>query len=137
VPKSTSGACLVLQARFNVLLFQLPPANALLFPSPADCCDGTDELSGCKNTCIEKNSAKRDALRAKIDEFKASLEKKAQYAASAAGVREHIKQRHANVDGDIASTEQELQKLTGAARGAGLQLALLQQPAAAAVRRCR
>eukprot|EP00878_Enallax_costatus_P000980 GHUV01001112.1.p1 GENE.GHUV01001112.1~~GHUV01001112.1.p1 ORF type:complete len:580 (+),score=160.69 GHUV01001112.1:58-1797(+) len=77
-----------------------------------DCCDGSDELSGCKNTCIEKNSAKRDALKKKIDEYKASLEKKAQYAASAAGVREHIKQRHQNVDGDIANTEEELAKLT-------------------------
>lgn len=79
----------------------------------ADCCDGSDELSGCKNTCIEKNSAKRDALKQKIDEYKASLEKKAQYAASAAGVRENIKLRHQNVDGDIANTEQELEKLTG------------------------
>lgn len=79
----------------------------------ADCCDGSDELSGCKNTCIEKNSAKRDALKQKIDEYRASLEKKTQYASSAAGVREHIKQRHQNVDGDIANTEEELQKLTG------------------------
>ncbi|WIA37222.1 hypothetical protein OEZ86_014172 [Tetradesmus obliquus] len=87
-------------------------ATSFVDDGVCDCCDGTDELSGCKNTCIEKNSAKRDALRAKIDEYKASLEKKGQYAASAAGVREHIKQRHANVDGDIAATEQELQKLT-------------------------
>ncbi|KAF8065786.1 glucosidase 2 subunit beta [Scenedesmus sp. PABB004] len=77
-----------------------------------DCCDGSDELSGCKNTCIEKNSATRDALRARIGEYKASLEKKAAYAASAAGVRENIKQRHANVDGDIARAEAELEKLT-------------------------
>jgi hypothetical protein len=101
-----------------VLLLLLQPPAFFLQP-PADCCDGTDELSGCKNTCIEKNSAKRDALRAKIDEYKASLEKKAQYASSAAGVREHIKQRHQNVDGDIASTEQELQKLAGEAAMSG------------------
>ncbi|KAF6254346.1 glucosidase II beta subunit-like-domain-containing protein [Scenedesmus sp. NREL 46B-D3] len=86
-------------------------ATSFVDDGVCDCCDGTDELSGCRNTCIEKNSAKRDALRAKIDEYKASLQSKAQYAASAAGVRENIKQRHQNVDGDIAATEQELQKL--------------------------
>jgi uncharacterized coiled-coil DUF342 family protein len=86
----------------------------------ADCCDGTDELSGCTNTCIEKNSAKRDELRAKIDAYKASLEVKASYASSAVGVRQHIKQRHKNVDGDIKATEAELTKLTGAHTEQGL-----------------
>eukprot|EP00879_Flechtneria_rotunda_P009827 GHRR01010279.1.p1 GENE.GHRR01010279.1~~GHRR01010279.1.p1 ORF type:complete len:406 (+),score=115.60 GHRR01010279.1:129-1346(+) len=77
-----------------------------------DCCDGTDELSGCKNTCIEKNSAKRDELKQKISEYRTALDRKAQYAASAAGVRENIKQRFQNVDGDIEQAEQELHKLS-------------------------
>lgn len=105
-------------------LTQRPHAVARVL-SAADCCDGSDELSGCKNTCIEKNSAKRDALRKKIDELKAALDKKAAYAASAAGVRENIRQRHANVDGDIAKAEAELERLTGAraARRGGGNLA--------------
>jgi hypothetical protein len=79
----------------------------------ADCCDGTDELSGCKNTCIEKNSAKRDTLKKKIDEYKQALDRKAQYAASAAGVRANMKQRFQNVDQDIVNAGQEVQKLSG------------------------
>lgn len=80
---------------------------------PADCCDGTDELSGCKNTCIEKNSAKREAIKKQIDDYQAALDRKAQYAAGAAGVRDNIKQRHANVDSDIEKAEKELERLTG------------------------
>jgi uncharacterized coiled-coil DUF342 family protein len=79
----------------------------------ADCCDGTDELSGCKNTCIEKNSAKRDAIKKQIDDYKAALDRKGQYVSSAHGVRENIKQRFANVDSEIEKAEQELERLAG------------------------
>jgi chromosome segregation ATPase len=84
----------------------------------ADCCDGTDELSGCKNTCIEKNSAKRDAIKRQIDDYKAALDRRGQYASSAHGVRENIKQRFANVDSEIEKAEQELQRLAGGPTGA-------------------
>lgn len=89
-----------------------PPPTPL--PAPCtDCCDGTDELSGCKNTCIEKNSAKRDALNKEINEYKAALDRKGQYASSANGVRENIKQRFQNVDSDLEKAEKELESLTG------------------------
>lgn len=85
-----------------------------LLMTHTDCCDGTDELGGCKNTCIEKNSAKRDDLKRQIDDYKTSLDRKAQYAASANGVRENVKQRFQLVDTDIEKAEKELQRLTGA-----------------------
>jgi hypothetical protein len=88
-----------------------PHITASLFL--ADCCDGTDELSGCKNTCIEKNSAKRDTLKREIDTYQAALDRKSSYASSANGVRENIKQRFAIVDSDIEKAQQELQRLAG------------------------
>jgi hypothetical protein len=84
-------------------------------PLSSDCCDGTDELSGCKNTCIEKNSAKRDAIQKEIADYQAALDRKGQYASSASGVRENIKQRFANVDSDLEQAEKELERLKGKA----------------------
>lgn len=43
----------------------------------------------------------------------AALDRKAQYASSAKGVRENVKQRFAHVDGDIEKAERELERLTG------------------------
>lgn len=82
-----------------------------------DCCDGSDELSGCTNTCIEKNSAKRDELKTAIDAYKTSLEAKARYAASAASVRSTIKSRFKAVDGDLAKAEKELERTIGVLGG--------------------
>lgn len=52
-------------------------------------------------------------MKKKIDEYKQALDRKSQYATSAAGVRANIKQRFQNVDQDIVNTEQEVQKLSG------------------------
>lgn len=91
------------------------PSTCCAHHPPPDCCDGTDELSGCKNTCIEKNSAKRDAIQKEIADYQAALDRKGQYASSASGVRENIKQRFANVDSDLEQAEKELERLKGEA----------------------
>lgn len=106
--QSCSGCLLQAARQPQNLLFARTCTHAL-----ADCCDGTDELGGCKNTCIEKNSAKRDAIKKQIDDYRAALDRKAQYASSAHGVRTNIKTRFAHVDADIVAAERELERLAG------------------------
>lgn len=45
----------------------------------ADCCDGTDEVKGCKNTCKEAGSAARQDLVSKAKEFTAGAKTRHKY----------------------------------------------------------
>ena len=78
-----------------------------------DCCDGTDELEGCANTCIEKNAAVREGLQKQVDDYKAALAKRKEYAAGAAAARQRMRERLGAVDADIAGAEKEVEKLLG------------------------
>lgn len=74
-------------------------------------CDGTDELEGCKNTCIEKNAAVRESLKQKVDDYKRALAKRAEYAAGAAQARKDMKARMGVIDSEIAAAEAEVESL--------------------------
>jgi hypothetical protein len=80
---------------------------------PADCCDGTDELEGCKNTCIERNAVVREGLLQQVEEYKQALAKRKDYAAGAAQARKDMKERLASIDGDIAAAAKEVERLAG------------------------
>ena len=43
------------------------------FVTHADCCDGSDEVSGCANTCVQEGAAARKALQASVAESVAGL----------------------------------------------------------------
>jgi len=82
-------------------------------PPPADCCDGSDELAGCTNTCIEKNAAVREQLKQKVADYKAALDQRASYIAQAPALRDEMAARQGAMDGLIADKEQEVKELQG------------------------
>lgn len=85
----------------------------------ADCCDGTDELSGCSNTCVEKNAAVREALKAKVAEYKQALDIKEAYKEQAEDLRATLQQRGNVIDAEIAAKAQEVDALQGEPGGGG------------------
>ncbi len=91
-----------------------PPPRA-----PTDCCDGSDELEGCKNTCIEKNAAVRETLKQKVEDYKKALDKRREYASGAAGSRKTMRARLGGIDGDIAEAGAAVEKAAGEGRRRG------------------
>jgi hypothetical protein len=83
---------------------------------PADCCDGSDELDGCTNTCIEKNAAVREGLKQKVEDYKRALDKRREYAAGAAARRAEMGVRLGSIDGEIAAAEKEVERTQGGGR---------------------
>lgn len=79
----------------------------------AECCDGTDELGGCKNTCIEKNAAVRESLKQKVEEYKKALAKKKEYSKQAVTKRQDMRSRLAGIDGEIETAKNEVEHYTG------------------------
>lgn len=80
----------------------------------ADCCDGTDELEGCQNTCIEKNAAVRESLAKKVQEYKAALEKRQQYVQAAQQKRDEMRARAAGINAEIEAAQERVVRLEGA-----------------------
>jgi protein kinase C substrate 80K-H len=79
----------------------------------ADCCDGTDELSGCTNTCLKKNAVVREGLQQKIEEYKLSLHKKKEILDSAAKKKSHIVSRLGSIDKEISDKTVEIDQWAG------------------------
>ncbi|GBF96865.1 glucosidase 2 subunit beta [Raphidocelis subcapitata] len=88
-------------------------STAFVDDGVCDCCDGTDELEGCKNTCIEKNAAVREGLLQQVDEYKQALAKRRDYAAGAAQERKDMKERLGSIDSDIEAAGKEVVRLAG------------------------
>ena len=66
-----------------------------------DCCDGTDELKGCTNTCLEKSAGALLSLQQKVSSYSHLLNKKAGYVSQAAERRKHWASRTHTIDTDI------------------------------------
>jgi hypothetical protein len=84
---------------------------------PADCCDGSDEVSGCKNTCLEKNAAVREGLKQKLADYKKALKTKHVVLDSADAKRHHIQERLQNIPADITAAQQRVAQLAGVCLG--------------------
>ena len=68
-----------------------------------DCCDGTDELKGCSNTCIEKSAGALLELQQKVAAYSNTLAKKASYVHQAAERRKNWAARTHTIDSEITA----------------------------------
>jgi hypothetical protein len=67
----------------------------------SDCCDGTDELRGCTNTCLEKSAGRLIELQQKVASYGDMLAKKANYVEQAAARRKEWGARSHTIDEEI------------------------------------
>jgi hypothetical protein len=88
-------------------------------PAPTDCCDGSDERSGCTNKCLEEAATIKQALQAKLANYEAALAKRADYIERAKVKRAEMVDRRANIDKEIEDQKSLIVELKGARRDSG------------------
>lgn len=78
-----------------------------------DCCDGSDERTGCQDTCVQQGLAALEALRQQLQSQREGLKARAQYIAGASAIIEGwIKERDALAP-TIQSRREEVDRLQG------------------------
>ena len=80
----------------------------------SDCCDGSDELQGCKNTCKAAGSAARHELASKSKEYAAGAKTRLKYVNQAQLNKAQWKKDLAQVQKDISQQQTVTDKAKGA-----------------------
>ena len=70
-------------------------------------------MSGCTNTCLQKNAVVREGLQQKIEEYKLSLQKKQDVLDGAGKKKSHILSRLGSIDKDIADKTVQIEQWAG------------------------
>lgn len=84
-----------------------------------DCCDGSDERTGCKDTCVEQGLAALEDLRQRLAAQQAGVAVKKQYVADAAAVVAGWVREKEGLEPQISAQQQEVDRLKGGMRGDG------------------
>ena len=80
----------------------------------ADCCDGSDELQGCKNTCKAAGSAARQELASKSKDYAAGANSRLKYVSQSQANKQRWKLDLAQVQKDISQQQTMTDKAKGA-----------------------
>ncbi|KAL6754229.1 hypothetical protein V8C86DRAFT_1791960 [Haematococcus lacustris] len=79
-----------------------------------DCCDGSDEASGlCKNTCLEKSSTQKQAIRDRMAQISQSLGKKAELLSQAAEMKSVWASKAHTIQSELEAQQAEVTRLEG------------------------
>ncbi len=92
-----------------------PPPSSASFVDDGicDCCDGTDELKGCSNTCLDKSAGALLSLQQKVAAYGNTLAKKASYVKQAAERRKSWATRTHTIDSEIAAKFSQVEVVRG------------------------
>ena len=80
----------------------------------ADCCDGSDELQGCKNTCKAAGSAARQELVSQSKDYAAGAKSRLKYVSQSQANKQRWKLDLAQVQKDISQQQTVTDKAKGA-----------------------
>ena len=78
-----------------------------------DCCDGTDEQQGCKNTCKQAGSAARQELASKTKEYAAGAKTRQKYISQFQTSRQTWQQDLDKVNKDLGPQQELADKAKG------------------------
>lgn len=79
---------------------------------PADCCDGSDEPSGCPNTCLQASEGLKKSLRDEIGKYDQALGKRAEYVRAAEAARQSWNTRGQTLEQEIQKVKADVAELT-------------------------
>ncbi|KAJ9520990.1 hypothetical protein QJQ45_022708, partial [Haematococcus lacustris] len=80
-----------------------------------DCCDGSDEARGrCKNTCLDKSSSQKQAIKDRVAQISQSLDRKTDLQAQAIQLKANWAGKAHSIRSELEAQEAEVQRLQAA-----------------------
>ncbi|GFH28476.1 uncharacterized protein HaLaN_26976, partial [Haematococcus lacustris] len=84
-----------------------------------DCCDGSDEARGrCKNTCLDKSSSQKQAIKDRVAQISQSLDRKTDLMAQAIQLKANWAGKAHSIRSELEAQEAEVQRLQAAKESA-------------------
>ena len=78
-------------------------ASAFVDDGLCDCCDGSDEIHGCSNRCLEESAPVVQELKDKLNVYTNALQKKGSFEQQAVAKKAHWQQRAQVISDEILS----------------------------------
>lgn len=98
---------------FDSICFLPPHIDVSALVGCTDCCDGTDEKTGCRNSCLDKSAALRTAARGLVDQYVAALVDKDQSIAAGHATKAQLLTQVRTIHHDILTQQAAVKVLEG------------------------